>query len=377
MNDRVNRLLSRREFLRKGITIAAAATSVPTFLNRTALAIEGPKDSALVSSRPGVPDDKVLVVVQLGGGNDGLNSVIPFTQDGYFKQRPSLAVPADKVIRLNDDLSLHPALAGFKHLYDNGQLAIVQGVGYPNPDRSHFRSMEIWQSGKVESFETRGWIGRVFDHSCNNSHLRGCSPTSSISIGNTLNPALRGASGTGVAVRNPEHLYRMTRLYMSSRAQKDGQEEQTGAPSTLDFLRRTALNAELSADRIRRSVRQVQNRSDYPRNPFAQGLKLIAGMIAGGMDTRVYYISLTGFDTHANQQGVHERLLTALSDGLVAFQKDLSELDHAGRVLGMVFSEFGRRVAENASRGTDHGQQPRCLFLGIRYGLVFMAIIQA
>jgi uncharacterized protein (DUF1501 family) len=372
MKDGVDKLLSRREFLKKSITLAAAATSVPSFVSRTALAIEDPKDPALVSSKPGVPDDQVLVVVQLSGGNDGLNSVIPFTQDGYYKLRPSLAIPGDKVIRLNDDLGLHPSLAPLKDLYDNSQLAIVQGVGYPNPDRSHFRSMEIWQSARVESFETKGWIGRVFDHSCNNSHLNDCSPTRSISVGNTLNPALRGVSGTGVAVRNPEHLYRMTRLFSSSSPESGAPKQATpDEPSALDFLRRTALNAELSADRIRRSVRQVQNRADYPRNPFAQGLQLIAGMIAGGMDTRVYYISLTGFDTHANQRGVHERLLTTFSGGLAAFQKDLGELGHAERVLGMVFSEFGRRVAENGSRGTDHGQAAPMFIFGapVRPGL--------
>lgn len=358
-------LMTRREFLRQSTTLAAATATVPTFLSRTAFAIENPLDPSLVHSKPGVPVERILVVVQLSGGNDGLNTVIPYEDDNYYRYRPKLAIPRDRILPLADGLGIHPRLSALKNLYDRGQLAIVQGVGYPNPDRSHFRSMEVWQTAVAEEFETAGWIGRLFDHSCNNLHLDECSPTLGISVGRTLNPALRGKMGVGVAVQDPERLFRMTKLYSDSNsAESMAEERASGQPSSLDFLRRTAMNAEVSAERIRRSVRQVQNHADYPRNRFAQGLKLIAGMIAGGMDTRVYYISLTGFDTHANQPGVHERLLQIYGESVAAFQIDLENLGQAERVLGMTFSEFGRRVAENGSRGTDHGQAAPMFIFG-------------
>lgn len=372
MSDRTKNLLTRREFLQKSISMAAAAATVPTFLARTALAMKDSTEIPLVKSRPGVDDDKILVVVQLSGGNDGLNTVIPYRHDNYYKLRPTLAIDKKKVEVLDDEVALHPAMVAFKDMYEQGKLAVVQGVGYPNPDRSHFRSMEIWQTGMVDDFSTTGWIGRVFDHTCSNAHLQSCSPTLGISVGNTLNPALRGASGVGVAVQDPERLYRMTRLYASSKTHEEIFSHSSKSESPLDFLRRTALNAEISAERIRRAVHQVQNYANYPRNQFAHGLKLIAAMIAGGLDARVYYISLSGFDTHANQTGIHERLLRILAEGLAAFQKDLENLGQAERVLGMTFSEFGRRVAENGSRGTDHGKAAPMFIFGkpVKPGLV-------
>ncbi len=347
------KLHTRREFLKKSLGLAAAASTVPTFLSRTAFALANPFDAPLVGASR---DNRILLVVQLSGGNDGVNTVIPFGHDGYYRARPTLAVSKEKVVRLNAEIGLHPSLAPLKELYDSGKLAVVQGVGYPNPDRSHFRSMEIWQSGVVEGFESTGWIGRMFDHTCNNAHLKEpCSPTLAVSIGETLNPAIKANNSVGVALRDPEQFYRMTQVYANSDIPSEETSSKIGV-SPLDFLRRTAMNAELSADRIRRSIRNMQSKTEYPADPFAQGLKLIAAMIAGNMDTRVYYISLTGFDTHANQAGIHERLLKILAGGLAAFQKDLEAFGLAERVLGFTFSEFGRRVAENGSRGTDHGQ---------------------
>ena len=369
MSSSSAKLHTRREFLQKSLGLVAAASTVPTFLSRTALALANP-----FTARAGARlDDRVLVVVQLGGGNDGMNTIIPFRHDAYYRARPSLAVPKDKVVRINQELGLHPNLAPLKNLYDAGKLAIVQGVGYPNPDRSHFRSMEIWQSGVAEAFESAGWIGRMFDHACNNKHLKeACSPTLAVSVGEALNPALKATNPVGVALRDPEQFYRMTQVYAHAEAAAAAPTLNAGVDTPLDFLRRTAMNAEVAADRIRRSIRRVQSKTDYAADPFAQGLKLIAAMIAGNMDTRVYYIALTGFDTHAGQLGVHERLLKILGDGLAAFQKDLETLGQAERVLGFTFSEFGRRVAENASRGTDHGQAAPLIVFGnpVKAGLV-------
>lgn len=222
MNTSKSRLLTRREFISQSLTLAAAATSVPLFLSRTALALQHPLDSPLVKSPPGIPDERILGVVQLSGGKDGLNTVIPFENDAYYRARPTLAIPKDKVLRLDDQVGFPPSLVSFKRLYDTGALAIVQGVGYPNPDRSHFRSMEIWKTGFVEGFATTGWIGRLFDHTCGNAHLKECNPTLGISVGETLNPALRGQTGVGVVVRDPEQLYRITFSEFGRRVAENG-----------------------------------------------------------------------------------------------------------------------------------------------------------
>jgi len=356
------RLFSRREFMRSSIGVVAVTATIPSFLDRTAMLLAGPATAPVASA---LRDGRILVVVQLSGGNDGLNTVIPYPQDGYHKARRTLAVAADKVLRIDDQIGLHPNLAPLKNLYDSGKLAIVQGVGYPNPDRSHFRSMEIWHSAEPENFVSTGWIGRMFDHTCGNQHLKEApSPTLGVSIGEVLEPALRGNLGIGVALRDPEAFYSMTQLATQVEVETGTKPQKVGPAAALDFLRRTALNAELSADRIRRSVRGVQSKSPYPQEPFAQGLKLVAGMIAGGMNTQVYYVSLGGFDTHANQKGPHERLLKALADGIGAFQTDIEALGQADRVVGFTFSEFGRRVAENGSGGTDHGQAAPMFIFG-------------
>lgn len=346
-------LYTRRDFLTRGLGIVAVTATIPTFLAQTLRAFAASEGLA-----PKVmnKDGRILVVVQLSGGNDGLNTVIPFGHTAYYKARPSIGITPDKVLKINDEIGLHPALSPLKSLYDEGKLGIIQGVGYPNPDRSHFRSMEIWQSGIVDHFETTGWIGRMFDHTCANAHLDKPSPTLAVSVGEMLNPSQRGTSSIGVALKNPEQFFQMTQVTSKSAPGGKDSTPSSTVSSQVDFLRRTAMNAEVSADRIRRSVRTVQSTTPYPQESFAQGLKLIAAMIAGGMDTQVYYISLSGFDTHAGQLGTHEKLLKTLAEGIGAFQKDLEALGQADRVAGFTFSEFGRRVAENGSKGTDHGR---------------------
>jgi uncharacterized protein (DUF1501 family) len=175
------KLHTRREFLQKGLTVAAVGVTVPSFLTRTAFALNDPTDLPLVTSRPGIPDDRILVVLQLAGGNDGLNTLIPFANDDYHRARPTLAVPERSVLRLTDQIGLHPALTDLKALYDEGHLAAIQGVGYPNPNRSHFRSMEIWETAADSQRSLKyGWIGRYFDNACGGEPK----PTLGVSIGN-------------------------------------------------------------------------------------------------------------------------------------------------------------------------------------------------
>jgi len=365
--------MTRREFVKKGMTMVAVGWTAPSFITRTALAMSNPWDVAQVTSRPGIPEDRILVVVQMGGGNDGLNTVVPFTNDAYYRARPTLAVPQKDVLRITDDLAFHPGLAPLKELYDKGAMAVVQGVGYPNPSRSHFKSMEIWHTADPEGRIVRyGWIGRYFDSKCPVCEQ----PTVGVNVGPAMPLAMQAESGMGVSLENPEAFQWIAGL--------DGigaQEEQElfrllnapapNEPGTIDFLRHTAMNAYVSSEQVRGAVRAYKGGIEYPNTQFAASLRLIAQMIAGRHTTKVYYAHMTGFDTHAAQRGVHENLLGQLAGGVAAFYRDLEAQGNAERVLVLAFSEFGRRVAENGSGGTDHGTAaPMFVFgKGLRGGL--------
>ena len=349
--------MTRREFVQKGLTIVAMGATAPSFLTRTALAMNNPFDIAQVTSRPGVPDDNVLVVVQMGGGNDGLNTIVPFTDDVYYRARPALAIPRNNVIQVTADLGLHPRMTKFKEMLDRGVAGVIQGVGYPNPSRSHFKSMEIWHTADPEGRVLQvGWIGRYFDSKCPVC----AEPTAGVNLGPSMPLAMRAAGGQGVTLENPDAF-----LWMPSLDGTGAREEQElfkmlnapapNEPGTIDFLRHTAMNAVLSSERVREAIRQYKGGIDYPNNRFAGSMRLIAQMIAGRLPTKVYYAHMTGFDTHANQVGPHNTLLEQLSAGVDAFYRDLEAQGNADRVLVVAFSEFGRRVAENGSGGTDHG----------------------
>jgi uncharacterized protein (DUF1501 family) len=335
-------------------------------------------------------DAPILVVLQLAGGNDGLNTLVPFTNDDYHRARPKLGLRAHQVRRLNDHTGLHPALAGFQALHDAGQLAVVQAVGYPNPNRSHFRSTDIWMTATAsDRFSNQGWLGRYFDHAC-----AGSEPTVGLCVGRQAPLAFAARKSKGVAVENPESFryvdgdapeageraggetfYRAMNAANEPAAlldpsQAGGSVEQlSGSPppvSPLDFLERTALDAQLSSDQIRARSQQAKNQVSYPASHLANDLKLVARLIAGGLGTRVYYASQGGYDTHTGQLPAHQRLLTDLGDSLKAFLADLKALGQLDRVLVLAFSEFGRRVAENASGGTDHGAAAPVFLLGSR-----------
>jgi uncharacterized protein (DUF1501 family) len=350
--------MTRREFIKKGLTMVAVGVTAPSFITRTALAMNNPWDVAQVTSRPGVPDDRILVVVQMGGGNDGLNTVIPFTNDAYYRARPNLAVPQKEVIRVTDELGFHPNLAQVKDLYDKGAMAVIQGVGYPNPSRSHFKSMEIWQTADPEGRVRYGWIGRYFDSKCPVCEQ----PTVGVNVGQAMPLAMNAETGMGVSLENPETFQWMPAL--NGLGEKEEQElfkllnapaPGVDEPGTIDFLRHTAMNAHVSSERVRAAVNGYRSGVEYANTRFASSMRLIAQMIAGKLPTKVYYAHMTGFDTHANQRGAHESLLQQLAEGVSAFYKDLEAQGNADRVVVLAFSEFGRRVAENGSNGTDHG----------------------
>jgi len=360
--------MTRREFVKKGLTIVAVGMTAPSFLTRTALALNNPWDLAQAQSRPGTPDENILVVVQMGGGNDGLNTLVPFTEDAYYRARPTLALPQKDVLRVTDTLGLHPNLGKVKGLYDKGAMAVIQGVGYPNPSRSHFKSMEIWHTADPEGRVVRyGWIGRYFDSKCPVCEQ----PTVGVNVGPAMPLALKAESGNGVTLETPETFQWMPS--MNGIGEKEEMElfrllnaPATNEPGTIDFLRHTAMNAVISSERVREAVGKYKGGIEYPNNRLGYGLKLIAQMIAGNLSTKVYYANMTGFDTHAAQRGVHEALLRELAEGVEAFYRDLEAQGNADRVLVLAFSEFGRRVAENGSAGTDHGMAAPMFVFGKR-----------
>jgi uncharacterized protein (DUF1501 family) len=371
-------ICTRRIFLQKGLTLLAVAPTVPTFINQTVFALANPMDVAL-TQQPSGRDGKILVVVQLSGGNDGLSTIVPYADDAYQRVRGGLAHEAKSVLKIDNYMGMHPNLAPLKEMFDSGRMSIVQGVGYPNPNRSHFRSMDIWQSGDPEqATAANGWIGRFFDNAC-----PGCDPHVGVSIGDTLPLAMQGRRVTPLSFSGPEN-YRYNGpdveryLALNHRPAAGGERRAAdgrggGAErEALDFLHRTAMDAQLSSDQILSMTRGHQTRAEYPRTRFGNGLRTVAAMIRGGLATRVYYVSLGGFDTHANQRGPHDRLMGELAQGVAAFWQDMAEQKNDERVLMMSFSEFGRRVQANGSGGTDHGAAAPMFLFGprVREGVV-------
>jgi uncharacterized protein (DUF1501 family) len=376
----MDHLKTRREFLRSSMLGAAVTWTVPAFLSRTFVSLHA---EALGQSQANTgKDNTILVVLQLAGGNDGLNTIVPVGNDYYHKARPSLGLQSG-AHRLDDDFSLHPALTPFKELYDAGHLSIVHGVGYPNPNRSHFRSTEIWQTASdSKKFAKYGWLGRYFDHAC-----KGADPMIGVNVGRQMPQAFAGPKPLGISLENPE-TYRVSGKEDSTEGgvdfmsklnrpgMMDDSEQTSGASvsavagkfhthfSPLDYLERTALDAQVSSDKILKVSRAGSNHASYPASALANSLKLVARLIAGGLSTRVYYVSQGGYDTHTNQSGAHERLLRDLGAGVKSFTDDLKAQGNSERVLLMTFSEFGRRLAQNANGGTDHGAAAPLFMIG-------------
>jgi uncharacterized protein (DUF1501 family) len=375
---------TRREFLRTTVLGGALSWTVPTFLANTFSAMQASAEDKATQIETG-RDSTILVILQMAGGNDGLNTVVPFNNDFYHRARPRIGVAEKDILKLNDEVGLHSNLAGFKELYDGGELAVIQGVGYPNPNRSHFRSTEIWQTASdSEKFERYGWLGRYFDNTC-----AGCDPAIGVNIGRQMPLAFAARTPKGVSLESPQNYRFMTQDKgkageMSSTEESfrklnepesemvenaggtvsalSGQVKHAG--SALEFVERTALDAQVSSDKIRAIAGLTQNQATYPGSQLGNSLKLVARLIGGGLPTRIFYVSQGGYDTHTNQTGAHERLLKDLGDSVKAFVEDMKAQSNMSRVLLMTFSEFGRRVAENASSGTDHGAAAPMFVIG-------------
>jgi uncharacterized protein (DUF1501 family) len=390
-------LHTRREFLRSTVLGSALSWTVPAFLANTLTALQSQAADSATQIVTG-KDSTILVVLQMAGGNDGINTVVPYSSDFYHKARPRIGLSGDKLIKLNDDIAFNSALSGFKNLYDSGNLAVVQGVGYPNPNRSHFRSTEIWQTASAsDRVEKYGWIGRYFDNAC-----PGADPTVGVTIGSQLPEAFFAKQPNGICLTNPqnyrfqsngnatEESYRkLNELEMSNPAADGGPDMAPGdnsggsigslaagmpmqGGSAIDFISRTALDAQMSSDKVRAIAAKVQNLATYPGSQLGNSLKLVAKLIGGGLPTRVYYVSQGGYDTHTNQINSQTRLLQDLGDSTKSFVEDMRAQGNMQRVLVMTFSEFGRRVSENANGGTDHGAAAPMFIVGdkVKAGLL-------
>jgi uncharacterized protein (DUF1501 family) len=351
----VPKMFTRRQFLTRtlrGASLVALGSVVPQFVARTALA-----------AAPG--KDNVLVVLELTGGNDGLNTVIPYADDLYHKARPTLRQTKDVVIRLDDHVGLHSGMGGLRPLWEQGQLAVVQGVGYPNPERSHFEAMDIWQSGDPKRTATNGWLGRATTEMKDTS---GGVPI--LHIGSKSLPlAATGAPGGAVTV-NDKNSFRLELGDGKAEQQKARRKlledvakppERAGEDDLLSFVQRRQVQTLTSVETLR-GLLEGPNAISGSGTGLSQKLQLIAGLIAKGFGTRIFYVSLDGFDTHAGQAATHNTLLAELADSVGGFFQTLKTNGDGSRVRMVTFSEFGRRVDENGSRGTDHGAAS-CLFV--------------
>lgn len=339
---------NRRKFIQVS-SLASASLMVPGFLKSASNAL--------------VPGDKrkILVVIQLSGGNDGLNCVVPYRNDLYYKNRPGIGLDENQILTLNDEVALNSNLSGLVELFDDGKLAIINSVGYPNPNRSHFRSMDIWQSASdADKYITTGWVGRYLDANCTGSD---CRPHVAAEIDDTLSLVLKGEQLKGIAFKNVDSLRIASSNSRLNAIGKNYQPDHADA-TYVEFLHKSLAETVQSADYIYEKSKIYKSKSEYPQHEFAKRMKMIAELIISGSETTVYYVSLPGFDTHVFQKGAHNRLLNVYGDTLRSFCNDLKENNIFNDTLILTFSEFGRRVKQNQSKGTDHGTANNVYIIG-------------
>jgi uncharacterized protein (DUF1501 family) len=350
--------------LRDGMLVVSAGMVMPAIFSRgvasaKAMTLEGSRFSQAAS-------DRTLIVVQMAGGNDGLNTVIPFTDSQYRTLRPTLAIPEASVLQLDGRLGLHPNLAPLKKIWDTGHLAIVEGAGYPNPSLSHFQAMDIWQTLDLNGTGQEGWLGKLVSGWVDQDGH----PFKALNIGVQTAQALSSISSPVPTMANTQS-YRQA----PDPLDQDGGQGRVQAlmklynsyPKTSPYaalLDATALDAQEGGRQLRAAEAQYHPSVTYPKGPFGAGLQVLSEAIVQGLGLRVGYITLGGFDTHANQKVTHDTLMKTLADGVSAFYTDLTNHGKADNVVVMTWSEFGRRVEENGSQGTDHGTAAPMFVLG-------------
>jgi uncharacterized protein (DUF1501 family) len=349
---------SRRDFLIKGLYGVGVGAGLPFILNRTSAALAA---QALEGTSVEKHPERILVVVELSGGNDGLNTVVPFGDAAYYRARPNLGIPERQAIHIADGFGFHPSMIGFERLYKDGLLAVVHGCGYEHPSLSHFSSMGFWHTGVPNGGDARGWLGRLADD--------GYDPAARnliVNLGSSQSMAVRSTRHSPLVFDDP------------ARFRREGTDEEKQAlvalsrprpttNSTLDFLASTAQNATESSDFVRQASAAYRTPVDYGVGGGLGGnLQRVAALIASGMPTRLYYVTYAGnsFDTHVQQADLHTRLLMYTADAVRGFMEDMARLGRGNDVALMMFTEFGRRVEENGSLGTDHGTATPMFIVG-------------
>lgn len=337
--------MERRDFLKQSV-FASGITLIPSFL----------KGMEFLTPEQ-LSGYKNVIIIQLSGGNDGLNSIIPVTNDIYHQLRPTIAKTVAQTLKITDDLAFNDNLKEIKELYDQGEVSIINNVGYPNPNRSHFRSTDIWQTASdTNQYMSTGWVGRYLDANCQN-------PYEAIEVDSTLSLALKGNHISGIAVPDPNQLYKTTREPFFKNLATHTHKEMLNEDNQ-GYLYKTMLETYSSASYIYETSKIYQTQTPYAQHPFARNLKTIADFIVSGLKTRVYYSSLGGFDSHVNQLNSQDRLLKIYSESISALVKDLKKNNRFADTLILTFSEFGRRVQQNGSRGTDHGAANNIMVTG-------------
>jgi uncharacterized protein (DUF1501 family) len=319
------------------------------------------------------PEQRILVMVQLSGGDDGLNLLVPYGDGTYYDLRPKLAIEQSAVLPLNNQFGLHPNLKSFKQLYDGGKLALIQGVGYPNPNRSHFRSMDIWHTARPDANGDQGWLGAFMSE----IYKVGESPFQCVNMGTAIPKALLTPHAPAASIQDTN-----TFQFLADKVLPTGKDpllktfgQVYAKPGkklpTMNLVSQGWDMTARGVDALGTSTEKYQPSTPYPQTPFAKSLQQVAGMIVSELGTRVFYVSMGGFDTHSNEKTAHATLMTQVADGLAAFQKDLEQLGKADAVTIVGFSEFGRRARENGSGGTDHGAAGPMFAIGnsVRAGL--------
>ena len=336
--------MKRRDFLKQS-SLASSLFFVPNFVK----AIEKVAKESL--------GYKKLVIIQLSGGNDGLNTIIPYTNDIYYKKRPGLSVPKNELIKVTDELGFHQSLAPLKNLYDQGYLSIINNVGYPNPNRSHFRSTDIWQTASdANQYLDTGWLGRYIEQF-------GKMPYTGIELDDSLSLIMKGESMNGIATKNPRTLFANTQTPYFKKV-LNHQSDAHLSEHNLGYLYKTMIEAKSSAKYIYETSKTYKSSLEYPKNPFGKQLKTTSEFINSNLDSSVYYVSMGGFDTHANQENRQKKLLKTYSESMEVFINDLKQNDTFKDTLVITFSEFGRRLQQNAAGGTDHGAANNVFIIG-------------
>lgn len=330
--------MNRRNFLTLTGTFTGGMLVLPDFLHAF-----GAQNNLVIG-------EQCVVFVQLNGGNDGLNTFIPYDNPLYYDLRTKIALNKDAVIGKNKGMAFHPALKDFAQMQQNGDLTVIQNVGYPEPVRSHFRSQEIWQTATDSNkYINQGWLGRYLDLQCN-----GHQATAGINLDSIDNLALKGMEPNSITVKDPNRF--------KIKANKEEGVKLSDNPQ-LDFVRKIANSVTEGSNEIQKALAKSKSEISYPKTDLSKNLEWIGRLIKGNLNSKVYYTSLSGFDTHDNQLALHEKKLADLNDALYSFYQDLKQAQLLQNVTIVVFSEFGRRVKDNGS-GTDHGTAAPMFIIG-------------